>query len=322
MSAKRELRISPKWLERLRYDVPLADYTTFRLGGPAAMLIELESPDEVSELVRELTLRNEAWRVVGGGSNLLVADEGVEEFVIVYRSSKKRIRRQGEQLLAAGGVLLSDVVDFAAAEGLSGMEFLAGIPGTVGGAIYGNAGAFGEAIGKPLAEASMVSSRGMLYKAVCRDLGFKYRRSCLYETKDIVLEARFQLKAAEPETVRAAVDEILEQRRGKHPDVKRNPCAGSFFQNVDPEPGSERRSAAGYLLEQAGAKQMQVGGAKVYSKHANIIVADKGCRSQDVIKLAVELREAVKKMFGIELLREVEIWPEKAGTRLPKFKNP
>lgn len=321
MSGVRELKINPKWLERMRYGVPMSDYTTFKLGGPAAMLIELESPAEVSELIRELTLRKEAWRVVGGGSNLLVSDEGLEEVVIVYRSSKKHIRREGEQLIAAGGVLLADLVDFAVAEGLSGLEFLAGIPGTVGGAIYGNAGAFGQAIGKPLAEAAMISSKGMLYKAVCRDLGFKYRRSCLYETKDVVLEARFMLKAESGARINAAMDEILELRRGKHPDVRRNPCAGSFFQNVDPEPGADRRTAAGYLLEQVGAKKMQVGGAKIYPKHANIIIADKGCRSEDVINLAVDLREAVKKMFGVELMREVEIWPEQAGAKLPKYKG-
>jgi len=313
-------RLSEKWQKRAKVSEPLANHTTFKLGGPARMLIEIDNTEDLQQLVRELTLFRLPWRLMGCGSNLLIADEGLAEVVVVFKCPADAIRIEGEEVVVPAGVILSDLVEFAKENELSGIEFAAGIPGTVGGAIFGNAGAFGRSISETLSEASVLSRNASVYKAKCFELDFKYRRSCLYETKDIVLEARFRLEKSTKGEIEKKISEIMEIRREKHPNWCETPCAGSFFQNIDPPEGEDKRQAAGYLLEQAGAKDIKVGQARVYEKHANILTAPEGSSTTDVIELAQQLRKAVKEKFEIELMREVQIWPEDLGKDLPKYK--
>ena len=295
-------------------DAPLAAYTTFRLGGPSPLLIHCRLPDEVIAAVRALHARSLPYVFIGGGSNLLVADAGLPSVVVRYVAECPAIQRHGELLHVSGGTLLDDLARYAVECGLGGLVNCSGIPGTVGGAIAGNAGAFGWQIGDALASAQLLTRDGTVHAGAPGSLGFGYRHSALKESRAIVLTATCRALPGDHEALAAERTRILALRQQKHPDLRCDACAGSFFRNLEPTSAAERRQAAGWFLEQAGAKAMQVGGAKVFDKHANIIFkASSRCRSADVLALSRRLAEAVRERFGLELVREVELLGEFAA---------
>jgi UDP-N-acetylmuramate dehydrogenase len=203
--------------------------------------------------------------------------------------------------------MLDDLAAFAVAQGLEGLVCCTGIPGTVGGAIAGNAGAFGEQIGDRLVSVDLLDRKGGLRTVKPEELGFAYRRSRLQETSDVVVSARLQLGSADRDALARRRREILEIRASKHPDWHATPTAGSFFKNIEPTSKAERRQAAGWFLEQAGAKELRIGGARVYEKHANIIIADAGCKASDVLALSQMMAKSVREKFGFDLQREVRL---------------
>lgn len=291
----------------LRENARLSDFTTFRLGGPCPCVVTCETAEQVSLAVERLAGAGTNYILIGGGSNLLVADGGLDAAVVRYCSPVPRIRREGDHLDVEAGTLLDDLVAHTVRHGLDGLVYASGIPGTVGGAIAGNAGAFGKQIGDRIEFVQLLDRKGRRRRADAGDLAFRYRGSRLQETDDVVVSVRLRVEPGNPGELHRQRAEILEQRRAKHPDWRTQPTAGSFFKNVEPTSSAGRRQAAGWFLEQAGAKAMRVGGARVFEKHANIIVAEPGCTAGDVLELSRRMAAAVKEKFGLELIPEVRV---------------
>lgn len=293
----------------------LAAYTTFRLGGPCRGLVTCATRAELRRAIEALGEVGESFVLIGGGSNLLVSDAGVDRQVIRYFSEKPLVARQGNEVVVQASTRLDDLAAFVIQEGLDGLQSCAGIPGTVGGAIVGNAGAFGEQIGDKLVSIVAMDPQGAEREMTADELGFGYRTSRLAGTDTIVVSARLRLRPGDRERMRQRRQEILALRSSKHPDWQRVPTAGSFFKNIEPTSKAGRRQAAGWYLEQAGAKMLRVGGARTYDKHANIIIADRGCTAADVLELSRQMAQLVQDKFGIALQREVRLlgdWPASA----------
>ncbi|MFH0908666.1 MAG: UDP-N-acetylmuramate dehydrogenase [bacterium] len=284
--------------------VALCDYTTFRLGGPCKSFVTCETPDHLLETVKQSPCD---FILIGGGSNLLVSDRGVNVLVIRYASARPRIQRNGVEVIVSGSTMLDDLAAFAVEQGLDGLVYCTGIPGTVGGAIAGNAGAFGEQIGDRLVSVDLLDRTGAQRTVKPDELGFAYRRSRLQETGEVVVAARFRFEPVDRDALSGRRREILNIRAAKHPDWRTTRTAGSFFKNIERTSKAEHRQAAGWFLEQAGAKDLRVGGARVYEKHANIIVADLGCTASDVLALSEMMAQAVRTKFGFDLQREVRL---------------
>lgn len=291
---------------RLQRDVPLAPFTTFHIGGPAQLFLEANSEAELVAAVRLALSKRIPFFLLGGGSNLVISDQGIEGLVIRNRAREGHIVDAAAGLLtASSGHHLWDVVQLAQRSGLTGFETLAGIPGSIGGALYGNAGAYGKCIGDLLVAADVLDpSSGDIQRVDASFFEFGYRTSGLKRKPGIVLRATFRLSQGDPKSILAQMEDILSQRHSKHPPSEVG-CAGSFFKNLDPNPGEARRRAAGEVLEKAGAKEMAVGGASVYAKHANFIVNYGKATAADVRNLALLLKSKVQEMFGIELHEEV-----------------
>lgn len=306
-----------KWESRAYKNMNLSEYTTFQVGGPAKRLIEINHRSELVSLVRDLYKAGIDWQLLGGGSNVLVDDSGYDGVVVVFRSFDDSIWNQDNLLTASAASPLHDIATYSAFEGLAGMEFAAGIPGTLGGAIWGNAGAFGQQVGDILDSVMLLNRDGSITAAGPEQLGFSYRNSILKESGQIVLQATFKLDYDDPVECVDRIDKILAFRMEKHPNLSKQPSAGSFFKNLEPTSSAERRQAAGAFLEEAGAKEMSIGGASVFYKHANIIVTNGTASAKDIITLARKMRQAVLDQFGIDLKREVSIWPKELGADLP-----
>ena len=291
----------------VRERVPLRDFTTFRLGGPCACLLNCETGPQLVDAVSMLARLRIPFLAMGGGSNLLVSDRGYDGVILRYYSKTPDIHMAGGVVEVSGSTLLDDLVNYTVRQGMEGLVYASGIPGTVGGAIAGNAGAYGRQIGDSLIGVRLVDERGTVREEVREALHFAYRTSRLQQSRETVLSASLQLRRGDPDELAGQREEILELRKTKHPDWKVVPTAGSFFKNIEPTSSAERRQAAGWFLEQAGAKSMSVGGARVFEKHANIIVADKGCSAQDVLDLSRRMAEAVKQKYGLVLTPEVRL---------------
>lgn len=285
----------------------LSQYTTFRIGGPCAELIECATPHDLESVVRELSADGRDFELIGGGSNLLVADEGIPTVVVRYAANAVDVRVESETLVVSGAAPLDGVATWAVENGWMGLEFATGIPGTVGGAVAGNAGAFGRQIGDGIQWVALLSREGRKRTARAEDLDFGYRRSRLQQSREIVVSVCLRVTKGDREFLRAERERILALRRERHPDWRVIPTAGSFFKNIEPTSAAERRQAAGWFLEQAGAKGMQVGRARVFEKHANIIVAEPGATAREVLELAHKMADAVLKKFRLKLEPEVRL---------------
>ncbi|MBP7830046.1 MAG: UDP-N-acetylmuramate dehydrogenase [Kiritimatiellae bacterium] len=283
----------------------LREYTTFRLGGPCRAVLTCRTPEQAALAARELRRAGEPHLFIGSGSNLLAADAGLDACVVRYASPIAQIERDGALLRVSGSTEVDALAAYGVQQELAGLEFLSGIPGTVGGAIAGNAGAFGRSVAEGLARVTLMDGAGRASEVQAADLEFAYRRSRLQESGELVLSAVFQLGFRPRAELAAERERILALRRERHPDWRVTPTAGSFFRNVEPSSAAGPRQAAGWYLEQAGAKELRVGGARVFEKHANIIVADPGCTAADVAALARQMADAVRQVFRIDLQPEV-----------------
>lgn len=291
----------------------LSDYTTFQLGGPCHCLIECATPDELIQTVDKLKKEKTPFLLIGGGSNLVVSDHGLNTTVIRYVSPTPQIERSAHDVTVAASTILDDLALFCVNEGLEGLNFTTGIPGTVGGAVAGNAGAWGKQVSDVLKAALVLDHQGRT-KTVSPDyFAFSYRHSHIKKTNDIIVSVTFALTPADPVALAQERAEILKKRSEKHPNLTTHPCAGSFFKNIEPTSKAGRRQASGWFLEEAGAKGLKVGGAYIFEKHANIIVKGPGAHAQDVHDLHLKMINAVKEKFNLQLIREVRF----AG----KFKN-
>ncbi len=289
----------------VREGVLLRDYTTFQLGGPCRRMYFCRMPEQLVATVRALRASGEEYVLIGGGSNLLISDEGIPLSVIRYFSDEPVLDVQDFVVEVSGSTILDHLVRETIRLGLDGLINCSGIPGAVGGAVVGNAGAFGREIAEVIERVDLMAEDGSVRAVRPDELGFSYRQSRLHHSNDVVLSVRLKLVPGDVANMKKERDSILALRREKHPDWPTEPCIGSIFRNVDPARPGERRQAAGWFLEQAGAKGMRVGGAIVFPQHANIIVKQPDGTAQDVFDLARMMADAVYEKFGLRLIREV-----------------
>jgi UDP-N-acetylmuramate dehydrogenase len=286
----------------LEFAKELAPLTSYKTGGKAKYFLSASSAGEVVKAVTGAKRLQIPHFLIGGGSNLLVSDGGFEG-IIVKVDVRGIERLPGDIVESGAGEDLSALVDFATENGLTGLEFAAGIWGSVGGAIYGNAGAFGGELGPITTELQLVDRDGAVKTVGPEYCRFGYRDSYLKETGEVVISIKVKLSSGDADTVKRKVDEILALRETKHPNDGKS--AGCFFKNIPDPDQPHGKLAAGKLLDEAGVKGLSVGGARVFEKHANIIVNTGTATSKDIRSLADIMKQRVLDKFGIELQEEV-----------------
>lgn len=280
----------------LREREPLARHTSFGIGGPADVLAIPLSPNALGRAVTIAASMGVKPVFLGNGTNMIVRDGGVRGLVIRMAGGLSEISVEGTQVMVEAGASLAAVCFQCAQRGLSGLEFAAGIPGTLGGALIMNAGAYGGEIGERTEWVDIVTSEGEVQRLSHDQLGFGYRRSALREAGLAVLRAGLRLAMGDPAQIHCRLCDTIAERCSKQPVC--SPSAGSIFKRPEGD-------YAGRLLEQAGAKGMRVGRAAVSTKHANFVVNLGGATASDVIRLIENVRELVYEKFGVTLEPEV-----------------
>jgi UDP-N-acetylmuramate dehydrogenase len=298
---------------QLFVNAPLARYTRFEIGGPARMLANVSTVEALAETLKLAKSSGTPLAVIGGGTNLIVDDEGFPGVVVRYVS--KNIEINGTLIRVEAGAVLQDLVDQTIDAGLSGLETMTGIPGWVGGAIYGNAGAYGRSIQESVESVRFFD--GSETRELCSNkVGFSYRNSVFKSFKDwVILDAVLRLNPADPSELRATADGILKIRNEKYPPTMK--CAGSIFKNLmlaDLPPGvavpdkvvREGKVPSAYFLEAAGAKGLAIGGVRVADYHANLIYNEGGGTARDLWHLIETLKLGVWEKFSVRLEEEVQ----------------
>ena len=277
---------------------PLAKHTWYGLGGPADYFIRPESIDQLKDVALRCNENQIPIYVLGFGSNLLISDEGLRAAVIKLDSDQfNKVEFDGEQVTAWAGAELSRLVLTCVEQGLSGIEALTGIPGSVGGAVRMNAGGnFGD-IGAAVETVTLMDNQGTIFEKSKPELMFDYRRTNI--TAKFILNAKLKLTEGDPEQIMRTVKEIWIHKKNNQPLNSKN--SGCIFKNP-------KGASAGALIDRAGLKGLQIGGASVSEKHANFIIADKKCKSRDVLRLIDAIKDRVKEQFDIDLELEIEIW--------------
>ncbi len=280
---------------RIAINEPLAPMTSFRIGGRADFYIEPARPDELAALAAYLRKQTFPFIVIGNGSNILVSDQGYRGAVLNLERHFSHIRMENGRVCAGAGIRMAAFVDFCIQQRLAGTEMLAGIPGTLGGAIVMNAGAYGGEISDRLTSVTVVRGDALVELAK-EEAGFGYRRSGLQE--DVIVEARFALEHGDPEELAARRRAFLQKRNEAQP--VRLPNAGSIFKNPEGD-------FAGRLIEEAGLKGFQIGGAQVSPRHANFIVNLGNATAAEVVAVMIHVRRVVQQRQGILLEPEIKL---------------
>jgi UDP-N-acetylmuramate dehydrogenase len=290
---------------RVGRNVPLRTFTTFRVGGPADWFVETRSGEEIATALEAARSAGVPLTVLGGGSNVLIADAGIRGLVIRPRHGE--IVRLGETSVRAdAAVTINGLVRWTIVHGAAGLEAWAGTPGTVGGAVFGNAHFGGRLIGGLVVEARLLDRQGTTADVSAAEMDFGYDRSRLQHTGEILLSATFRVSPGDTAAMRATARQSLAFRKRTQPlDV---PSAGCIFQN--PEPGRDRLPegiawSAGALVDRAGLKDEAIGGARVSPTHGNFIVTDGSATAADVRRLIDRCRVRVRERFGVDLREEI-----------------
>jgi len=284
----------------LRLNEPMAKHTSFRIGGPAEVMAFPKSREELARLLKTSALLDAKTAILGAGTNILAPDAGIAGLVICLKDALDGMERVGENVLRiAAGVTMTRAAVFAASLGLSGLEFAHGIPGTVGGGVYMNAGAYGGEICQVCESVDVMSFDGTVTTYSAEAMGFSYRHSRLEKENGIVLSAQFRLAPKPESEIRAVMQDLMTRRKTSQPlDM---PSAGSTF----------KRPVGGYaaaLIDQAGLKGFRVGGAAVSEKHAGFVVNLGGATAEDVLHLMEQVSQKVFDNSGIRLEPEVRLW--------------
>ena len=283
----------------VRADEPLAPHVWFRLGGPAAFLARPRTVDEVLGLVRRCREQGLPFKVLAGGSNILVRDEGVKALVIHLESPAfSDVSVLGHMITAGAAVPLTALISHSARSGLAGLEPLTGIPGTVGGALRGNAGGRQGTIGPFVRRATVIDAADEVQVRDRDDLSLAGRESNLDEP--LILSAEFELQPEDPEVVVKRMRRIWIVKKETQPYGHQS--SGCIFKNVGPD------LSAGALIDQAGLKGTRHGGAEVSDRHANFIVAHPGASAADVLHLIDQIRQRVWQQFGYDLELQIQVW--------------
>jgi len=297
--AKANFKKLKKILPGLQKNIPLKNYTTFKIGGPAKYFLKARKKKDLIKAIKAAKEFNLSFFILGVGSNLLISDKGFKGLVIKNEARNFEIKK--ERIIAESGAILDKAVARAVKVGLAGLEKGSGIPGTLGGAVYGNAGCpKGDwEIGKIIKEVELLMPSGKIKRVGKNWLSFQYRNSRLKKVKDkkpIILEIVLKLKKGRAQDLKKRQQEILKIRSEKIPAGF---SAGSIFKNPSKKP-------AGFLIEKCGLKGRKIGKAQISQKHANFIVSSKGAKATDVLKLINLAKKKVKNKFGINLKEEIQ----------------
>ena len=279
-------------------DALMKNYTTFRIGGPADLLIQPSSEEELIRIAAYLRQKDISAVVLGNGSNVLVKDGGIRGVVIKIGKNMGNIRTEGEELTAEAGALLSGAALGAADGGLTGMEFAAGIPGSVGGAVFMNAGAYGGEMSQIIVSCRALMPDGALREFSKEELKLGYRTSVFSQNGGIVTSCRMKLQAGDRETIYGYMRELAGRRTEKQP--LNLPSAGSTFKRPE-------GYFAGKLIQDSGCRGLRVGGARISQKHAGFVVNEADASAEDVIRLIRLVQMRVRDCFGVDLEPEVRI---------------
>ena len=283
---------------RLLCDEPLSKHTSFKIGGPAEVIVFPESVEQLSQVLKVSALLDATPVILGAGTNILAPDEGVKGMVICLKDGLRTMEQTDDaEVYIGSGVSMAKAALFAAGLGLSGMEFAHGIPGSIGGGVYMNAGAYGGEISGICKYVDVMDMNGTVCRIPKEEMGFGYRKSCLMGADKIVLGAAFGLTAGVQEEIRSAMQDLQQRRRASQPlDY---PSAGSAF----------KRPVGGYaaaLIDQAGLKGFRIGGAAVSEKHAGFVINCGGATAADVKALLAEVSRIVLEKNGIQLEPEIK----------------
>ena len=282
--------------ENIYLQEPMAGHTTFRIGGPADCLLQLESEEQLKNVQRYLNIVEAPYFVLGNGSNLLVSDHGYRGIVLQVGQKMSRIQVEGCRITAQAGALLSQVAKVAMESGLTGLEFASGIPGTVGGGVVMNAGAYDGELSQVVAQVNVVSRQGESLEFNNSTMEFGYRTSALRKNSFTVTSVIFELKPGDKTQIQARMEDLAAKRRAKQP--LEFPSAGSVFKRPE-------GYFAGKLVMDAGMRGYQTGGARVSDKHCGFIVNVGKATAQDVLDVICEIKERVKERFGVDLETEI-----------------
>jgi len=280
-------------------NAPMANHTSFKAGGCADLLVEPQSIDELKHVLQLLNAEGTNYMVLGNGSNVLVRDGGYRGVIVKIGDAFNYVEREGNQLICGSGTLMSVVSRNAVNAELAGFEFASGIPGSIGGAVFMNAGAYGGEIVQVLKKARIVSKDGIRdFYMTAEELQLGYRHSVLHETGDVVVEAVLELEPGNVEEIRANIADFTERRNSKQPVTY--PSAGSFFKRPE-------GYFAGKLVQDAGFKGLTVGGAQVSQLHSGFVINIGGATATDILQLMEIVQAGVYEQFGVKLEPEVRI---------------
>ena len=284
----------------LRLNEPIAKYTSFRIGGPAEIMAFPKTKEELASLLQKTDLLDCKKVILGAGTNILAPDEGMPGLVICLRNFMDTMEQSSKNTIRVGaGVRMARVAQFAANLGLSGLEFAHGIPGSVGGGVYMNAGAYGGEICQVCKSVELMDYSGQLYNYTAERMEFSYRHSCLERKPLIVVSAEFALSKKPRAEIQSTMQDMMNRRRATQPlDL---PSAGSAF----------KRPTGGYaaaMIDQLGLKGYRVGGAEVSTKHAGFVVNIGGATAEDVKNLLADVSDKVFEKFNVRLEPEIRIW--------------
>lgn len=281
----------------IKKNEPMKNHTSFKIGGPADEFCEVTSEEEIKRLIDYASEKGMSYTVMGNGSNLLVADGGIRGLVIKIARGFDEISVGGEKITAQSGALLSRIASAAYRNSLTGLEFASGIPGTLGGGIYMNAGAYGGEL-KDVIESVTYLDHGEIITKTADMLEFGYRKSSFTDKDYIILSAELKLKKGNPDEIKEKTDDYRQRRTSKQPlDM---PSAGSTFKRPE-------GYFAGKLIEDSGLKGFKIGGAQVSEKHSGFVVNAGGATAADVKALIEHIQKTVKEKFGVEMKTEVKM---------------
>lgn len=282
--------------ENIHLQEPMNVHTTFRVGGPAACLITLENEEQLCKIQRYLNLIEMPFVVLGNGSNVLVSDEGYPGVVLQIGEKMSNVRVEGTCIVAQAGALLSQVSKVALEHGLTGLEFASGIPGSVGGGVVMNAGAYGGEMKQVVTKVNVVNQSGEIMELDNSTMEFGYRYSTIRNQPFVVTEVTFQLKPGNTEEIKAVMEDLAVRRREKQP--LEYASAGSTFKRPEGH-------YAGELIMNAGLRGFWVGGAQVSEKHCGFVINRGNATAADIADVIHEVQERVKEKFNVDLETEV-----------------
>ena len=300
MNIKQELEESKILSENVKYNIPMKNYTSFKIGGPAEYFVQIKNAEELQEALKIHQQTKEPLTIIGNGSNLLVNDNGIKGIVLQINIKKLEIQEEKDSIkvIVGSGNKLGELAQKLAQKEIAGFEFASGIPGTIGGAIRMNAGAHGAEMKDIVQTITYVDKMGKIHKMTAEQAKFQYRKSIFAENDYIIIEAELKLQKGKKKEIQEKMQEYAKYRKEKQP--LEYPSAGSTFKR-----GEDFITAQ--LIDKCGLKGYQIGGAQISEKHAGFIINKGNATAEDVLKLIEYTKEQVYKKFNKVIETEIEV---------------